>query len=351
MASQAPTVTDYEALSKKITAGDLKKIYLFHGDEPFFIDRLVELFLRDVIRKEDKSFNQHLVYGNEVQGNSLEFLCRQAPMQSDKKLVVVREAQDIKDISSLVNYSEKPSPTTILVICFHGQLKTGKGLTSNFAKLVANVRKNGVVYQAQPLRDYQVEPWLTSYVSTLQLRFSPQAMQLLEANVGGNLTRMAHEIEKLRIAVVAEGGEGEVTAEMVEKIVGLQRNYSLFDFQRALGYRNRPQALRIANYLATSGDSSVNFLSVIAVVLSYFQKVFLFHVLRSRMDDRALAESLGVNPYFLKEYAQVASQFSMSRCAYIFGKLRQMDLQAKGLGAAHMSFLGQLRLLIATVIE
>lgn len=346
MASVPKSLTEYNHLAEEIRSGKFKPIYLLLGDESYFIDSLAELFLEHTIPADHRPFNQHLFYGPEVKDYDLVNVCLRAPMRHDRMLVVVRDAQSIRFWEPLVEYSKAPSPQTVLVLCYNGSVDR-RATRSPLMQFVTQVKRVGVEYRADPLREYEMDSWLVSLLQSKGLKAKGPVVQLLINLVGANLRLMSHEIDKLRLSLPE--GRNEITAEDVQGSVGLQREFTVFDFNRAIGTRDRVLALRVANYLASTNKSG-QFIAVLSSLFNYFQKIVLFHSLRRSLNDQELAVRMGVKPFFLREYAQAARQYPLGECLRVIGLLRDFDLQAKGVATGNASELSNLRMLIATVI-
>ena len=122
MAKTAPrfrdTVAAYERLKAEAAARRFAPVYLLMGDESYFIDALAEQLSTTVLLDEAaRAFNQITVYGKDTDGGQVVNLCRQMPMMGQYQVVIVKEAQHLKGIEKLAHYVQKPSPTTVLVVC------------------------------------------------------------------------------------------------------------------------------------------------------------------------------------------------------------------------------------------
>lgn len=305
-------------------------VYLLMGEEPFFIDLLSDFLENNLLPEEDRAFNQTVLYGSSTNAGDIvsDILDTAArfPMGAERQAVIVREAQALDArIDKLAAYAASPSPTTVLVLCYKG-----KNMDRRKA-LYKEIAKKGVVFESPRVYESDIPVFIKEQLAKRGMGLTGKAMLMLVESLGADLTRIASEIEKLSIVLPAGS---ELQPQDVEKYIGISRNFNNFEFQKALAGRDAAKALQIAEYFATSKDSSP--IASIAVLFGFFSKLVLYHNLADRSPG-AVAAALGVNPYFAKDYAQAALQYNLRQSVRAIDVLREIDLKAKGVDAADMS--------------
>lgn len=304
--------------------GDIKRkiyhpVYLLHGEEPYFIDAITNLIEESVLTESEKEFNQTVVYGRDTDTGSIIDMARRFPMMSNYQVVIVREAQDIEKIENLQLYMEKPQLSTILVIA-HKYRKID--LRKSFAK---SVDKAGVIFESARIYDNKVPAWINEQVTGSGFSIRPDACVLLAEYLGSDLGRITNELEKLLINLPA--GSAIDTA-LIERNIGISKDYNIFELQNALGTRDVAKANRIINYFAANTRQNP-MIVVLTVLFGFFMKLMIYHQIEDKSKNNA-ASVLSVNPFFVKDYVQAAQNYSFRRLRAIIGLLREYDLRLKG---------------------
>jgi DNA polymerase-3 subunit delta len=313
-------IMTFEQITDDIKRKIYHPVYLLHGEEPYFIDAISDLIEKTVLTDSEKEFNQTVVYGRDTDPGRINDMARRFPMMANYQVVIVKEAQDIDKIDNLQLYVEKPQPSTILVIAHkYRKIDQRKG----FAKSVA---KTGVVFESTRLYDNKIPTWINEQVSKKGFSIRPDACQLLAEYLGADLGRIVNELEKLVINLPA--GTAIDTA-LIEKNIGISKDYNIFELQNALGTRDITKANRIINYFADNTKQNP-MIVMLSVLFGYFMKIMIYHQLQDKSPKNA-ASVLGVNPYFIKDYVQAAQNYPFRRIRVIIGLIREYDLRLKGI--------------------
>jgi DNA polymerase-3 subunit delta len=283
----------YEQIIGDINRKIFYPIYFLTGEEPHFIDKISKLIETTVLSEDEKEFNQIIVYGRDILPNQIIQMAREYPVFGNYRVIIVREAQDIKQIEKdklLLAYLEKPVPTTLLV--FDYKYKKVDGRTS-FVQLL---KKNGIFFESKKLYDNQVPKWIEGTIRGMGYQINPQAMMLLSENLGTDLSKIENELKKLVINI---DKNTEITPDIVEKNIGISKDFNIFELQKALGERNIYKANQIINFFASNPkDNSVVF--VIVMLFNYFKRLLIYHTLKDK-SDKNVASKFGINPYFVRE--------------------------------------------------
>jgi DNA polymerase-3 subunit delta len=317
-------------------------IYFLYGEEPFYIDQLTSYIEQNALDESVKEFNQSVVYGRDVSPKDIIDLARRFPMMGNYQLVVVKEAQDIKNIEGLEPYFNSYLESTILVINYkYKKLDRRK----SFYKTL-NKAKDVVLFESVRLYDNQIPGWIEKTVRLLGYQIDPVASELLSEYLGNDLSTIYNELEKLIINVKAGHN---ITVDDIEEHIGISKDFNVFEFQKALGTKNVLKAQRIVQHFEANPKEHP--LQMITVMLhNYFMKVFLYHQLSNR-SVKEIAAELGVNPFFIKDYKTAASKYSTQKIKTIISQIKTLDLKSKGVGSTDGGNYGELKELVFKIIH
>ena len=294
-------------------AGVFNKIYLLMGDEPYYPELVCKAVIDNCIDESFRDFNQAVLYGSEVNAEEVVTQAREFPMMTERRLVVLKEAQLMKDIDKLSFYVENPLDTTVLVVVFHGASADKR---KAFYK---GALKNGAVLDSPALRDYELAPWINSYYSSRGLDIDPLAAQLLAESAGADLGKIADETDKL-LKNLPEGVK-EISVSDIEKNVGISRSFSIFELSNALMKHEAAKALRLATYIGSAARFAMP--PAVSALFMNFNRILR---LNAGADD-ALA---GVSPYFHRDYESAARHYSLEKSIKIVSLLTEYDYKGKG---------------------
>ncbi len=312
---------------------DIKKkiyypIYFLHGEEPYFIDKISKFIEENILSDSDKEFNQSIVYGGETDCETVVSLARQYPMMANYRVLIVREAQNldkkIEDNIFINSYAKNPVETTILVFDYKYKKIDGR------VKLSKNLSKTGVLFESKKLYDSYIPDWISNLLEKKGYRISTRAKYILAENLGNDLNKIENEINKLALNV---DKNSEITPELIEKNIGISKDYNVFELQKVLGEKNVFKANRIIHYFA-SNPKEYPAIMVIGILFSYFKKLFHLHFLPKNLDNNNIASILSVNKYFVNEYKSAARKYTPAKLRQIISLLRKYDLIAKGVESA-----------------
>ena len=335
MAKKASATELFLQYEKEIRTGKFAPVYVLYGDETYFIDKVTQLLEQKVVPEESKSFNQHIHYGKELSCNDLIAMCKRYPMMSDFQLIVVKDAQDIKDMEALTSYFEKPLISTVLVLAMR------KGKLDMRSRLAKAASKHKITEFAL-LRDYQMRDWLPVFAESKGKRIDIDAINRLIDLIGADLTKLHNELDKIFATV----SDDFIRVKHIDEHVGFNREYNIFELQTALGARNFNRAIQIAHQMSATMEKG-EMMRNVAVLQKYFSNVLILHGMNAA-DKFELAKVLGVNPYFVDEYMKAKSLFNMLDLENVMNQLTYLDLRLKGInrGAASDG-----DLLIETVVK
>ncbi len=295
-------------------------VYLLHGDEPYFIDKISDYIEDHVLDESEKAFNQTVVYGKDTESFQLISLLKEYPLGAPYKVVIVKEAQDLKDTENLENYLKNPVPTSILVMSFkHKKVDKRK-------KFYLNAKQKGIIFESKPVYDRNIQPWINEYVQSQGYTITTKSVSLLAEYLGTNLGKITNEVQKLLINIPEDK---EIDENDIEKNIGISKDFNVFELQDALGNKDVIKANQIINYFAAN-EKENHAIKVIGMLYGYFHKLFLYHFLEDKSKNAA-ASKLGIPPFFVSKYATAARKYPTRKLSAIMHHLRVYDLKAKGL--------------------
>jgi DNA polymerase III subunit delta len=307
-------------------------IYFLMGEEAFFIDKISDYIAEYVLSEVEKDFNQTILYGKDLEPQTIFTYARRFPMMANHQVIIVREAQNIKDLfakekddekikNPLKLYIENPLKSTILVFCYKYKSIDKR---TNIAKLL---EKKGILFESKKIYDNQLPTWISSYLKAQQYSISPQGASMIAEYLGADLSKVSNELDKLIISLPVGT---QITADNVEKNIGISKEFNVFELQNALGERNLLKANRIINYFGDNpSDNTAP--KVISSLFGYFSKLLSYHFLEDKSQNNA-ASVLGVNPFFVKNYVVASKNYNIKRLVEIVAILREYDMKSKGWG-------------------
>jgi DNA polymerase III subunit delta len=302
-------------LQKKV----YRPIYFLMGDEAYFIDQISDFIGKEVLDESEKEFNQSVLYGKEVDVATIIAESKRYPLMGSHTVVIVKEAQHIRNIEQLADYVNQPLNSTILVVCYKNKTLDKR---KKLSKLIA---QSGVLFESKKLYDNQVPDWIQSYLKKKNYSIQAKGSFLLSEYLGADLGKIVNELNKLML-IIPEGSE--ITTNHIEHNVGISKDFNNFELNNALAQRDILKANRIAQHFAANPKSNPLVVSV-GVLFNFFQKTLIYHTLADKSRNSA-ATALKVNPFFVKDYETAARNYPKGKLLNIISSLREYDLKSKG---------------------
>lgn len=322
----------YEEVMVGLKQGKYAPAYMLCGKESYYIDLVANYIEQNVLDEMAREFDQTIIYGKDLSGGDVSPVigaARGFAMMGGYKVIIVKEAQHIKKWEALALYMDNPQPSTILVFCYkYGSPDKRLALFKNWEK------KGGVLMESEPLRDYQVEKWIRDYVAQRnkelkesgdEVQIDEKVTKILADSIGTDLTQIVGALQKL-IDGRPEGVK-VIDAALVERNIGISKDFNVFELQDALIKGDVVKANRITQYFATSKDHPM--VKELGILYSFFANLMIYHYLPDK-SDRAAASALGVAPFFVKDYAAAAKRYSAGKTFAIIGYFRETDARLKG---------------------
>ena len=241
-------------------------IYYLMGEESFYIDKISDYIAENVLTPEERDFNMTVMYGTDVTGKDVVEVARRYPMMSEHQVVIVKEAQKLKGLEPLEKYVEKPLASTILVFCHK------YGVADRRKKVYSEMAKVGVVFESKKLRDRDLIPFIGKYLQARGASIDPKSEQIIADSIGPDLNRLTSELDKVLIALPAD--DKRVTPEVVERQIGVSKDFNTFELRDAIVNRNVYKANQIANYFDINPKAG-SFYQILPLLFNYFQNLII----------------------------------------------------------------------------
>ena len=311
-------------LIDKIKAGEFSPIYLLMGDEPYYLDMVAGAVIENALDEFSRDFNETICYGADVDSDTVITAARRFPMMAERQLVVVKDAQAMRDLEKLSVYCENPLDSTILVLLMRGASADKR------KALYKQCSKNGVVVESNSLRDYEMPGWISQYFSSRGLDISPDAAALLAEYAGTDMSKIVVETDKL-LKNLPEG-TSKVSSSDIERNVGISREYSVFELTKELSFKNGAKAIAIATRLGESPRFAMPM--ALSAMYTHFSRILKYAALKEKIrypDKTQVAAALqGVNPFFWKEYDVAVTNYPVRKAMAAISLLCEYDYKGKG---------------------
>ncbi|MEO7174212.1 MAG: DNA polymerase III subunit delta [Saprospiraceae bacterium] len=331
--AKAKAGVGFQEILRSIQIGHYHPVYLLHGEEPYFIDAIAEELESKVLTEAEKSFNFTVFYGKDSKARQIVDTLRRFPMMAPYNVVILREAQDLppEEFEELSTYAQKPSETSILVICHKYK---------SAAKLFKKISSEALVFVSESIRDYHFAAWLSEFLKQQNIRADGEAQALLSEYIGNDISTLFKALDKVKMVM---GEHRVLTTDMIQSQIGRSKEYTIFDLQKAfteqkleakgeskVAKEKKVNASRIGVFLGTQTKTNPIIMSV-AVLYTHFNRLYQMHFLRNQ-EDADVTKILGLgNPYFLRDIKQAFRLYSIAELEYILSTLAEFDLKAKGM--------------------
>jgi DNA polymerase-3 subunit delta len=323
----AKTTIDYRTIINDISNKKYKPVYFFQGEEPYYIDVISNYIANHLLTEEEREFNQDIIYGQDTDVKKIINLARSFPINSPYRVVIVKEAQKVSSLDDLSFYLQKPANSTILVLCHkYKKLDARKKVTKELESMKA-------LYTFDKLYDYQIPDFIETYVQERGAKIESKAKTIIAEYLGNDLQKVANELDKLLTAKPADSPT--ITCDLVERNVGISKDFNAFELVNALFARNVPKANQIAFQMAKSKGFSI--IPTITALFSSFSNLMVYFYIpnlpgTNYKDDQEVANELKIKPFAVKQYKAAALNFKPKKTMEIISLLRTYDAMAKGIG-------------------
>lgn len=317
---------DYQLIIKDIEAGKLEPIYFLHGEEGYFIDAITAAIAEKSLEAHERDFNQSILYGKDTDALSLISEARSYPMMAERRLVILKEAQDFKGMEDMLPYFEAPSPQTILVINYKYKTFDAR------KKSLKACAQNGLVFKSEKVPEYKLPDWIAGFAQRTGYSITPKASMLLAEFLGNDISRVVNELEKLEILVEKGSTINEVH---IEENIGISKDYNVFELVNAVSTGDISKANKIVDYF-DHNPKATSIIVVISSLFGHFSRLMKIHFLDNK-NREAVAAAVGVPPFVAGQLMGSAKLYPPKKIAANIAVLHEYDLKSKGVDNSSFS--------------
>ena len=314
----------FESIMRDLEAGKFAPVYYLMGDEPFYIDKIADYIAEHALQPEERDFNQTILFGSDVNASQIADIARRYPMMAERQVVIVKEAQNIKNTEALEKYFAQPMPSTVLVMCH----KNGKvdGRKSGYVKAIKTA---GVLFESAKLKDRDLPGFIENYLKSRQVKIDNKSVQMIAENIGADLSRLVGELDKVILSLPEENRV--VTPQIVEDQIGVSKEFNGFELRDAIVSRNVYKANQIIKYFDENPKAG-SIYSFLPLLFNYFQNLMIAFYAPNNKSQEAVAEWLELrNAWGAKDYMTGMRNYSGMKVMGIISKIREIDAKSKGL--------------------
>lgn len=317
---------DYKSILQDIQQKKFKPVYLLHGEEAFYLDKIAKEIQEQALEEHERDFNQTILYGRDADLLTLISELKGYPMMAERRLVVLREAQDFKQIDELEDYCSNPTPSTVFVIVYKYKKFDSR------KKLIKEVAKNGLVFLSDKVKDYQLGDWVTKYLQEVGYSITPKANSLLVESLGNELSKITNELDKLALLLQ----KGTTISEIhIEENIGISKDYNVFELSNAIRDRDVPKAMMIVRYFEHNPKSAA-MVQVVSNLFSLFSNLMRIHFTDNKSKEH-IASVLKVHPFVASELLKGIKIYPPKKISANISILHEYDLKSKGVGNSTFS--------------
>jgi len=317
-----------------------KPLYWLEGEEEFYIDEVMEFAEKKILTPGDAEFNLSIFYGKDANWVDVLNACRRYPMFAERQVVLLKEAQQMKDVDKLEGYVEKPLASTVLVVSYKGKTLDGR---SRISKLV---KKHGEVFLSKKIYDNQLPSWTSGYLQSKGYQITPRALTLLVDHIGNDLNRISNEIEKLSINLV---NEKNITEDDIEKYIGVSKEYNIFELQHAISKKDLSKGIRIIQYFEANPKSAPIQL-VLPSLYNYFAKILIVYQMNDK-SEKALRPLFYNNPFLVQQAIDTLLNYSFADAEQAIMLLHEYNLRGVGIKNSGTSGASLMKELVYKIIK
>ena len=309
---------------RDLEAGKYLPVYYLMGDEPYYIDKIADYIAAHALQPEERDFNQTILFGSDVTGSQIADAARRYPMMSEYQVIIVKEAQNVKNTEALEKYFKAPMRSTILVMCH----KNGKvdGRKKEYVKAISQA---GVLFESKKLYDRELPGFIERYLKARKVTIDAKSTQMIADNIGADLSRLTGELDKVILSLPEDNRK--VTPQVVEDQIGVSKEFNGYELRDAIVTRNVYKANQIIKYFDENPKAG-SIYSFLPLLFSYFQNLMIAYYAPNNKSQEGVAEWLELrSAWAAKEYMTGMRNYSGMKTMQIISKIREIDAKSKGL--------------------
>ena len=314
----------FDSIMGDLKARKIVPVYYLMGDEPYYIDKISDYIAENVLQPEERDFNQTILFGSDVNASQIADAARRYPMMSEYQVVIVKEAQNIKNTEALEKYFKAPMPSTILVMCH----KNGS-IDGRKREYVKAIQSAGVLFESKKLRDRDLPPFIEGYLKQKNVSIDPKSTQIIADSIGADLSRLTGELDKVILSLPEQ--DRRVTPQVVEDQIGVSKDFNAFELRDAIVNRNVFKANQIIKYFDENPKAG-SIYAFLPMLFNYFQNLMIAYYAPKKQSQEGVAEWLELrSPWAAKDYMTGMRNYTGMKVMQIISKIREIDAKSKGL--------------------
>ena len=313
----------FQAIMQDLKNRNFAPFYLLMGEESYYIDTISDYIASHVLLPEECDFNQTICFGSDVTAVQVTDMAKRYPMMAEFQVIIVKEAQNIRSLEALEGYLKKPVKSTILVWCHkNGKIDTRK-------KVIGLAQAMGVVFESKKLRDYQLPEFIQNYLKSKKATIDPKSCQMIANHIGSDLSRIVSELDK--ILIYLPNDNRRVTPDIVEKEIGVSKDFNAFELRNAIVSKDIFKANQIIKYFDNNPKAG-SLYSFLPLLFSFFQNLMILHYTPNKSSEQDIAKALDLNSTWgIKDLITGLKNYSARKTMDIISKIREVDGKSKGL--------------------
>ena len=315
---------NFDAIMADLKAGKFVSVYYLMGDEPYYIDKIADYIAEHALQPEERDFNQTILFGSDVNASQIADAARRYPMMAERQVIIVKEAQNVKNTEPLERYFKQPMSSTVLVMCHKNGTIDGRK-----KEYVRSIQSAGVLFESKKLRDRDLPAFIENYLSSRQVSIDPKSTQMIADNIGADLSRLTSELDKVVLSLPEQ--DRRVTPQVVEDQIGVSKEFNGFELRDAIVNRNVYKANLIIKYFDENPKAG-SIYSFLPLLFNYFQNLMIAFYSPNPKSQEVVAEWLEMrSPWAAKDYMTGMRNYSGMKVMQIISKIREIDAKSKGL--------------------
>ncbi len=320
----AQAAVTYDSIMRDLKERKFRPLYYLMGEESYYIDKISDWIAENVLQPEERDFNQTILFGSDVTASQVADAARRYPMMAKYQVLIVKEAQNIKNTEPLEKYLKQPMTSTILVMCH----KNGK-IDGRKREYVKAIQQAGVLFESKKLYERELPPFIEGYLKARGASIDPKSMQLIADSIGSDLSRLTSELDKVLLSLPEN--EKRVTPQVVEDQIGVSKDFNGFELRDAIVNRNVFKANQIIKYFDENPKAG-SIYSFLPLLFNYFQNLMIAHYCPQKNSQEAMAQWLEMkSPWGAREYLTGVRNYTGMKVLQIISKIREIDAKSKGL--------------------
>ena len=313
----------YDRLMADLQQGKYLPVYYLMGEEAYYIDKVENFMEKNILPEEERDFNQMVLFGADVNMHQVIENAMRYPMMAERQAIIVKECQNLKDTEPLEQYLQRPMPSTVLVFCHKGgSLDKRKKLPSMLTK-----SDKAVLFESKKLREQQLPQFIIDYLKSQGVAIDARAASIIAGAIGADLNRLVSELDKLKVGLYDK--QQTVTPEIVERSIGVSKDFNVFELKNAIIAKDAFKANQIIDYFDRNPKAG-SIYNILPVLFRYFSDLMQAHY-APKKDEQSLAAWLEISPWGVRDYITGMRQFTATKTLQIIGKFREIDAKSKGL--------------------